>query len=911
MPQTTAPSLAVCPACLPAGRPDSACTQCRGAFSGVQHEGVFLYWGRELTHRAIRTRVLLAKIGTVLTVLAFGAGIGMWLFLLFSVRETPFSVFTTAFWVSGEPVVTGFWVSMLAVLYGIMRVVRNQRQSVPIPVHELWEDAPKEIAEGLAHPWGASGWHGVAQRHDIAKSFSAEALRTTEDAYAIAERLGAATVSPYHVLQALMHFPEIQGIFVRLGVSVNEVLSLVQHQNGANTSQGRAPAYSAESVAIFFHAYIEAQAQRQNYVGLGDMLASLYHLVEPFSKVLNDLGVDNRQMDNVIAWVRVRLQLREAWSRRREAARRRPKGDTNRAMTALATPYLDSLADDLTRMAALGYTSTLIGREHELQTVFRTLQGGKKSVLLVGEEGVGKESVIEGLATRMVEESVPPVLSDKRLMVLTAARLLAGATPAVAQERLLHVLNEVHRAGNIILFIPNIENIIGVSEGDAGSLDVAGVLARELQSGSFLMFATTTPEAYRRYVQSTSISSAFSRVDVPEMSVDQTIHVLEAKAGYIEYEHGIWFSYAAIETAAQFSSRYIHEGKLPDKAIVVIKEAAEAVKTSRGKDALVTAQDIAKIISDKSKIPVTAVTEDESQKLLRLESALHERVIGQEEAVREVAAALRRSRAQLTGGKRTIANFLFLGPTGVGKTELSKTVAEVYFGGEKQMIRLDMSEYQDASSAMRLIGQAGVKGSGVLTEAIKEKPFALLLLDELEKAHPNVLNLFLQVMDDGRLTDSTGVTIDCTNIILIATSNAGTQFVQEEMTKGTAFPVIQEALMRGKLSEWYRPEFLNRFDAVVLFRALNKGEITRIATLMVKSIAARLEGQGIGLAIDEDILTYLADVGFDPQFGARPLRRVIQDRVENTIAELLLSKKVHRGDTVRFTTEGVRIEQAS
>jgi ATP-dependent Clp protease ATP-binding subunit ClpC len=524
---------------------------------------------------------------------------------------------------------------------------------------------------------------------------------------------------------------------------------------------------------------------------------------------------------------------------------------------------------------------------------------------------VGKESVVEGLATRMVEESVPPVLSDKRLMVLTAARLLAGATPAVAQERLLHVLSEVHRAGNIILFIPNIENIIGVSEGESGSLDVAGVLARELQSGSFLMFATTTPEAYRRYVQNTSISSAFSRVDVPEMSVDQAIRVLEAKAGYIEYEHGIWFSYAAIETAAQFSARYIHEGKLPDKAIVVIKEAAEAVKGARGKDALVSAQDVAKIISEKSKIPVTAVTEDESQKLLRLETTLHERVIGQEEAVREVASALRRSRAQLTGGKRTIANFLFLGPTGVGKTELSKTVAEVYFGGEKQMIRLDMSEFQDTTSALRLIGQPGVKGSGVLTEAIKEKPFALLLLDELEKAHPNVLNLFLQVMDDGRITDSTGVTIDCTNIILIATSNAGTQYVQDEMGRGTSFPVIQEALLRGKLSEWYRPEFLNRFDAMVLFRPLAQNEIGRIAELMVHTIANRLEDQGIGLRIDAEILTYLAQMGFDPQFGARPLRRVIQDRVENTIAELLLAKKVHRGDTIHFTHDGVRIEQST
>ena len=325
---------------------------------------------------------------------------------------------------------------------------------------------------------------------------------------------------------------------------------------------------------------------------------------------------------------------------------------------------------------------------------------------------------------------------------------------------------------------------------------------------------------------------------------------------------------------------------------------------TKGANALVTAEEVAKVIAGKTKIPVTAVTSDESAKLMHLEETLHQRVIGQDEAVTLVANALRRARAAVRSTSKPIANFLFLGPTGVGKTELAKTIAEVYFGGEERMVRFDMSEYQDKASIYRLIGVPGQKGSGILTEAIRRHPFALLLLDEIEKAAKDILNLCLQVMDDGRLTDSTGRVIDFTNVILIATSNAGTSYVAEQLRSGVSSDAIKERLLHGGLKEYFRPEFLNRFDGIVLFRALQVADIKKIAGLMLKRVAKDLDVKGIELKVEDAALDFFASVGFDPEFGARPLRRALQERVENQLAELLLSKKVNRRDVVVLGAEG-------
>ncbi len=893
--------LKICPQCQPAGRNDNACTQCRGAYSGIAHKGEFLYWGTSLTSEEIKFRHGMLKTGVIWNLILGILGLVCVGYFAYTFVK-PFGV--------GVGVSSSYfvlWLGILIWLYLLMRVIRRTKSYVPIQYHKSWDQKTKqEVIPD--NPWAKGAFSHIKNKKEISQSFSKESVLVLENAYFLAETIKSAEVDKYQILVALLGFPEIQGILTRLGVSLHTVKDFAGKFAKPNTSGVKHPVYNTETVSLFYVAYLEAAKHHKTYVGLGELLWGVYASSREMQEFFYDLGIDIRQMKNVIAWVRVRDMLKQRWRMSRSAAKHRRKGGMDKAMTAVATPFLNALSQDLTVMAAYGHLEQLVGREAELQTVFRVLQGGKQSVLLVGESGVGKEAIVEGLALRMVRDDVPPVLQDKRLVRLSVAKLLAGATPAQAQERLLRVIAEVRRAKNIILFIADIENMIGVTTGGEGSLDVAEVLARGLEKGGFLMFATTTPESYRRFVSNTTTAQVFSKVDVEEMSVDQAIQVLEAKAGRTEYEKKVWFSYNAVEQAAMLSGKYIQSDRLPRKAMQVMKEAAELASNERGKDTLVTQHDVSKIVSEKSKIPVTAVGEDESERLLRLEKALHKRIVGQNEAVEVVSQALRRARAQLASGKRTIANFLFLGPTGVGKTELAKTVSSVYFGGEQQMIRFDMSEFQDDTSFVRLIGQPNKKGSGILTEAIREKPFAVLLLDELEKANPKVLNLFLQLMDDGRITDSTGKTIDCTNIMLVATSNAGTQYVSEQLKAGKSYEALQDELMRGKLSEWFRPEFLNRFDAIVLFEALTQENIREIAKLMLKKVEKKLDDQGILLEVDDAVIEDLAKAGFDPQFGARPMRRTIQDKVENSIAELILGKKVRRGDVIHFTSTGVNVK---
>ncbi|HSD12937.1 MAG TPA: ATP-dependent Clp protease ATP-binding subunit, partial [Patescibacteria group bacterium] len=416
----------------------------------------------------------------------------------------------------------------------------------------------------------------------------------------------------------------------------------------------------------------------------------------------------------------------------------------------------------------------------------------------------------------------------------------------------------------------------------------------------------------RAALEGTPLGQALTKVEVPEMDVNEAIQVLEAKSGGIEYKNEVFFSYAAVEAAVTLSDRYLHEQTLPEKAIQIAMETATAVRNAKGKNAIVTKDDVAAVVAEKTHMPLKQMTQEESEKLLNLEERMHARMIGQEEAVKSVASAMRRARAELKDQSRPIANFLFLGPTGVGKTELAKTLAEEYFGNEEAMIRLDMSEYQDKASIYKLIGEpAGAQAGGLLTEAIRQRPFSLLLLDELEKAHPDLLTVFLQVMDDGRLTDNVGRTVDFTNVILIATSNAGAPFVQEALRQKMPIEQIRERLMTQELKGIFRPEFLNRFDGMIVFRPLSQEEIVQIAKLMLKKVSKRLEDKGIVFEATDEAVRELAAAGFDPLFGARPLRRVIQDRVDNAIADALLRGQLSRRDKLIYEKGGtLRVEKA-
>jgi ATP-dependent Clp protease ATP-binding subunit ClpC len=607
------------------------------------------------------------------------------------------------------------------------------------------------------------------------------------------------------------------------------------------------------------------------------------------------LGFPREHVLHVAHWVRLQEQLREEHDRFISLSQQKPNTGMNRLMTARQTALLDRFSEDLTLAARNGHLMPPVGREKEMEELLRAIESGRQGVVLVGDAGVGKTALVEALARRMVEEDVPASLFDRRLVSVHLAALVAGGESGQALERLLTMLNEAALSGNIVLVLEGIEALAG---GGTGAMDLAEALASELDRGHFFVIATTTPQAWTGVLERRSLGSKLVRVQVEEMDEEAVLEVLMAKSGFIEYETRVFFSYAALERAVTLGTRYLHDERMPQAAINMVREAAVLARNERGEQVLVSAEDVAKIIQAKTNIPVNAISQDESQKLLNLEERLHGRVIGQEEAVTAVAQAMRRARADVREHKRPIANFLFLGPTGVGKTELSKALAAEYFGREEAMIRLDMSEYQHPSSIVRMIGSPGDERGGLLTEAVRKQPFSIILLDELEKAHPDILTLFLQVMDDGRLTDGVGRTVDFTNAVLIATSNAGTGFIQEQVKAGASTERIKIGLLEGELKGVFRPEFLNRFDGVIVFKPLTLENVRAIAGLLLHGLAKRLALKGMGFRAEPVAVEELVQAGFDPLYGARPLRRVIQERVENALADALLRKDVSRRDTI-------------
>ena len=749
------------------------------------------------------------------------------------------------------------------------------------------------------------------KRLDISATFTDEAMAAIGAAHELADRGGYKMVEPEHLFAALLTFNRAANIFIRLGLPTSVVAEALTPILTARLGKNPAPMHempllSSDFQETLFRAYEEAYLARQDYVGLVELLVASIGQSPASQELLFDLNIDQTKLANVAEWARVRERLYRQYVKFRRAAGRRSKSGLDRAMTAVATPFLNNFSEDLTWRAKTGQLDTTVSRDKEIDEIFRAVEGGGENVILVGEAGVGKRSVIEGLAERMIAEDVPKRLKDKRLVRLSASSLLSGATSSEAIERLIIAMREAARAGNVILFIHHIHELVGVSTGGGGSsaLDLADALSEELKRGRVLLLATTTPEFYARLISGSALGGLFAKVDIKEMDANQAIRVLESKVGLTEYKHHVFFAYEAIAKAVELAGRYLRDICLPGSALEVMHEAAAQVRGKRGGESLVTGEDVAKVVSDKTGVPVASVTADESRKLLNLEAEMKNRVVGQDEAVGLVANALRRARANVRAGNRPIANFLFLGPTGVGKTELAKTMAAVYFGGEERMIRLDMSEYQDRTSAYRLIGEPGHRGTGILTEAVRRQPFSLLLLDEIEKADKDVLNLFLQVMEDGRLTDSSGRTVSFDDIILIATSNAGTAYVQEQLQAGLSSEAIRERLIRGEMKQYFRPEFLNRFDGIVLFKSLSFENVKKIAGLMLKRLVKELEEKGIELLIKDEALDFLAGVGFDPEFGARPLRRAIQERVENKLAELLLSGALKRRDKITLGKGG-------
>lgn len=706
----------------------------------------------------------------------------------------------------------------------------------------------------------------------------------------------------------------------------------------------------------------ESRKLGHSYIGTEHLLLALIREGEGVAaRVLNNAGVSlNKARQQV-------LQLL--------GSTEQAQGNGNNGAAPASTPTLDGLARDLTQIAREGTLDPVIGRSKEITRVIEILaRRTKNNPVLIGEPGVGKTAIAEGLAQQIVQNEVPEILRDKRVMTLDMGTVVAGTKyRGEFEDRLKKVMDEIRQAGNVILFIDELHTLIGAG-GAEGAIDASNILKPALARGEIQCIGATTLDEYRKYIEKdAALERRFQPIQVDEPSVDEAIQIIYGLRDRYEAHHRVKITDAAVEAAVKMSDRYISDRFLPDKAIDLIDEAGskvrlrsyttppnlkeleaklEAIRSEKNaavqsqefekaasfrdkeqklKDELekmknnwkekqgkeeseVTIEDIAAVVSMWTGVPVSKLAQTESEKLLKLEDKLHERVIGQSEAVDAISRAIRRARAGLKDPKRPIGSFIFLGPTGVGKTELARALAEVMFGDEDAMIRVDMSEYMEKHSTSRLVGSppgyVGFDDGGQLTEKVRRKPYSVILLDEIEKAHPDVFNILLQVLEDGRLTDSKGRTVDFRNTVVIMTSNVGADALK--FNKYVGFNLKEGGKtdykdMKGKMLEElkkaFRPEFLNRLDEMIVFHSLERDHLKQIVSLMTEHLAKRLKEQGIELEITEAAQDKITTEGYEPEYGARPLRRAIQKHVEDRLSEELLKGEVLNGQHVIFDVE--------
>lgn len=896
-------SIVSCPLCQGTGLyKNKICPQCLG-YKKVLFDGKnYLYWGKYISSYLVNKIKIKNLVNNIFNLIFLTFGLGGFIILGFEFYNlATLNLEVWKFYENKNFLMLIFWFSVLADLFIFYRLQREYEKNKYIPKPKKTNKINNSLKKNK---------HLPGNKIDIAEYFNFESHQAITSAWQEAANQNCKNVLPLHLFITLMNFAQIQTIFFRLGIPFATLKSRIQNIIDSSPKDKKNPVFSEGIFDAIYTAYQNAYQFKQSKVDVVELFAALCSLDNEVNEILYDVGVTEDKINNIVAWQRINRQIKLNWQKFKKKAILRPKNSLNRTMTAVETPMLDYFSQDLTYLAQMGYLMPCVGREKEIETIFDILSGGpRRSILLTGFPGVGKNTIIEGIAQMMVEEEVPPFLQDKRLVSLSVTKLISGVSVNEAQGRLLRILHEIKRSGNIILFIGDIQNMIGISAGREGSMDLADVLSQALSSNSVVCLATTLPGDYSHYIENkSSVDNVFEKLIIEETTGDEAIRILEAKANMIEYHHNVFFSYDAIAKAVELSDRYLHDRFLPEKAIQILEESAEFTKHQKGKNAIVVANDIAALISQKTKIPLTEITTEESEKLLNLEDKIHERLVDQQEAVSMVATSIRRARAEMRDKKRPIANLLFLGPTGVGKTELAKAVAEVYFGAEENMIRLDMSEYQEKTSLSRLIGAppgfASSDQGGFLTDAVRKNPFSLILLDEIEKSHPDILNVFLQILDDGRLTDSAGRVIDFTETIIIATSNAGSLLIESLVAQNIPIAEIRQKLIDQELNKYFKPEFLNRFDGIIVFKPLTIIAVKKIAVLMINKIAATLEDRGINLQYTEAGLEFLANAGFDQKFGARPLRRVIQETVQDQLANLIITHGLARRDTVVIEDQG-------
>ena len=719
--------------------------------------------------------------------------------------------------------------------------------------------------------------------------------------------------SIFHLAKIASQNPQIEVLFKRLEIDSKEFskyINILIKDVPENDYYNQEGIFNNTVISPQLEKVILVAFYETVFTGMEKIRAESFFLAffsdDSLSKYFKDLNIEVEDVRKTVLWV-------NSWANARvrlDHPRKISHSVMNKAWTARVTPELDSFTYDLTDMARSGMMGNIVNREKELDNLMRILERtSKNNALLIGEEGSGRSTIVKKLANRMVKDQVLPTLRDKRLVVLDVGSLVSGAgVGGNFEARIRAMIDDMGKSGNIILFIPNIHDI--AAAGSGGGFDASKVLSPIFSQGIFQVIGSTDYRNYHRFIEPRSdFANNFDFVKVEEMDENQAIEVLAVQAKIIEAREGIVMTYGAIKKAVELSKRYITNRILPGKAIDLLSETAVEVRR-RGAGSVLRDQNIMEVITEKTGIPLTNINSNEAEKLLELEENLHQRVIGQKDAVKAIASSIRRVRVGMKHENRPIGTFLFLGPTGVGKTELAKALAEAYFGDEDAMIRIDMSEYQTLGSVEKLIGSSSdlsdSSTGGILTEAVKRKPFSLVLLDELEKADKNVFNIFLQVFDDGRLTDNLGRTVDFTNTIIIATSNAGSKViskivVDEDNSNERILQMLEPYLLQS-----FAPEFLNRFTARIVFRSLSQKDVMAIAKLQIKSLAKRMDkAQGIKIEISSEALEIIAELGYSAEYGARFLQRTIQEKVENLIATKFLKGEIKRGDIFEIKKENL------
>ncbi|MBE5759180.1 MAG: ATP-dependent Clp protease ATP-binding subunit [Clostridiales bacterium] len=806
---------------------------------------------------------------------------------------------------------------------------------------------------------------------DYFARFTEGAKQSLMKAAAIAKELGHNYVATEHLLAGIVSAGgHAARILVETGLSEDVLKQAILETDGKgdyifNNNFG----YTPRCKQVLELSKAIARQLGNNYIGSEHMLYAILKEDDCLAnRIMQEIGVNTAQVEQAILSITTK---NEAPQDSAQQAKTQENGGS--------TPNLEKFGTDLTKLAKEGALDPVIGRATEISRIIQILiRRTKNNPVLVGEPGVGKSAIAEGLAQRIVEGNIPEMLKDKRVISLDLAGMIAGAKyRGEFEERFKSAIEELKNAGNVVLFIDELHTIVGAGAAE-GSLDAANMLKPMLARGEIQVIGATTMSEYRKYIEKdAALERRFAPVEVGEPTKEEALEILKGLRDKYEAHHKVRISDEALSAAVEYSSRYISDRFLPDKAIDLMDEAASKVRIrmyiappdmknleeeisriaaekeqavahqdyekaaqlrdrerelkkqmdetkqnwekerSADNGAEVTEEDIAEIVSDWTHVPVSKLAETESEKLLHLEELLHERVVGQGEAVDAVAKAIRRARAGLKDPKRPIGSFIFLGPTGVGKTELTKALASAMFGSEDAMIRLDMSEYMEKHTVSKLIGSppgyVGFDDGGQLTEKVRRRPYSVVLFDEIEKAHPDIFNTLLQILDDGRLTDSHGRTVDFKNTVIIMTSNVGASSIGKRRAIGFAanneaqviaeHEKMKETLM-SELKQSFRPEFLNRVDDIIVFHKLDESNTREIAQLMLKTVAKRLEERDVHISFTEETVDKLAKQGFDSEYGARPLRRVIQQSVEDALSEELLKGSISFGDQVEMYVDG-------